>query len=113
MVNLCIKLKKNCLPYRIEQEQSVFAWSQKGNFRFFYDQVFDTETRTLEPMTEEAEDYEPSGTIPAYPVPDKPLQMLDVFAGCGGLSIGIEQSGVAEAKWAIEWEQDAAEAYKV
>ena len=37
------------------------------------------------------------------------------FAGCGGLSIGLEMSGVAKAKWAIE--NDAAafasEAYKL
>ena len=39
--------------------------------------------------------------------------MLDVFAGCGGLSIGLEQSGVAVTKWAIEWEKDAAKAFKV
>ena len=44
---------------------------------------------------------------------DKPLNMLDVFAGCGGLSIGLEQSGVALTKWAIEWEEDAAKAFKV
>ena len=44
---------------------------------------------------------------------DKSLNMLDVFAGCGGLSIGLEQSGVAITKWAIEWEKDAAKAFEV
>ena len=108
---LCFIMPRN----RIEQEEpSVFAWSQKGSLRFFYDQTFNTETRELEPLTKEAENYQPPpGTMQDYPLPEKPLNMLDVFAGCGGLSIGIEQSGLAEAKWAIEWEPDAAEAYKV
>ena len=39
--------------------------------------------------------------------------MMDVFAGVGGLSIGLEQAGVAEAKWAIEYVKDAANAFKV
>ena len=38
---------------------------------------------------------------------------MDVFAGVGGLSIGLEQAGVAEAKWAIEYVKDAANAFKV
>ena len=43
----------------------------------------------------------------------RPLRMMDVFAGVGGLSIGLEQAGVAEAKWAIEYVKDAANAFKV
>ena len=106
---MCFILPRN----KIEQETSVFEWSQKGSLRFFYDQMFNTQSRELESLTQEAECYEPPpGTMQEYPKL-KPLKMLDVFAGAGGLSIGLEQSGVAEAKWAIEWEQDAAAAYKV
>ena len=35
-----------------------------------------------------------------------------MFTGCGGLSIGLEQSGVAKCRWAIEWDEDAANAFK-
>lgn len=42
----------------------------------------------------------------------KPLKCLDVFAGCGGLSLGLHQSGVADSKWAIEVYEPAAKAYK-
>ena len=34
------------------------------------------------------------------------------FVGCGGLSIGLEQSGVAKCKWAIEWDEDIAKAFQ-
>jgi DNA (cytosine-5)-methyltransferase 1 len=36
---------------------------------------------------------------------------LDIFAGCGGLSEGLHQSGAADSKWAIEVDEIAAKAY--
>lgn len=39
------------------------------------------------------------------------LRCLDVFAGCGGLSAGLHQCGVAESRWAIEKVDAAAKAY--
>ncbi|XP_064649332.1 DNA (cytosine-5)-methyltransferase PliMCI-like isoform X1 [Lineus longissimus] len=41
------------------------------------------------------------------------LRMLDVFAGCGGLSEGFHQAGMAESRWAIEIEQPAAAAFRL
>ena len=105
---LCYILPENKI------QETAFAWTQKGLLRFYYSEMFNTKTRTLESITEEGKNYEPPpGYIQDFPMLDKPLNMLDVFAGCGGLSIGLEQSGVALTKWAIEWEEDAAKAFKV
>lgn len=41
------------------------------------------------------------------------LATMDIFAGCGGLSEGMRQAGAAHAKWAIEYEPDAAEAFRL
>lgn len=41
------------------------------------------------------------------------LKCLDVFAGCGGLSEGLHQAGVADSLWAIEKEESAAHAYRL
>ena len=41
------------------------------------------------------------------------LRTLDVFAGCGGLSLGLEQSGIADSLWAIEHFEPAARAYEL
>ncbi|CAN6476016.1 unnamed protein product [Victoria cruziana] len=41
------------------------------------------------------------------------LATLDIFAGCGGLSEGLQQSGVSMTKWAIEYDDAAAEAFKL
>ena len=102
------------LPENKIQEDTAFEWTQKGLLRFYYSEMFNTESRTLESLNVEAKHFEPPpGSIQDFPMLDEPLNMLDVFAGCGGLSIGLEQSGVAITKWAIEWEKDAAKAFKV
>ena len=41
------------------------------------------------------------------------LKTLDIFAGCGGLSEGMRQAGAARSLWAIEYEPDAADAFRV
>ncbi|XP_039683076.1 DNA (cytosine-5)-methyltransferase 1 [Medicago truncatula] len=43
---------------------------------------------------------------------EKRLATLDIFAGCGGLSEGLHQSGVSSTKWAIEYEEPAGNAFK-
>ncbi|KAG2433346.1 hypothetical protein HXX76_008410 [Chlamydomonas incerta] len=39
------------------------------------------------------------------------LPTMDIFAGCGGLSEGFHQAGVAESRWAIEYDREAADAF--
>ncbi|GAV80752.1 DNA_methylase domain-containing protein/BAH domain-containing protein/DNMT1-RFD domain-containing protein [Cephalotus follicularis] len=41
------------------------------------------------------------------------LATLDIFAGCGGLSEGLQQSGVSITKWAIEYDAAAGDAFKL
>ncbi|XP_063936532.1 DNA (cytosine-5)-methyltransferase 1A isoform X1 [Daucus carota subsp. sativus] len=41
------------------------------------------------------------------------LATLDIFAGCGGLSEGLQKSGVCTTKWAIEYEEAAGDAFKL
>ncbi|XP_073041040.1 DNA (cytosine-5)-methyltransferase 1B-like isoform X1 [Primulina eburnea] len=41
------------------------------------------------------------------------LTSLDIFAGCGGLSEGLQQSGVSFTKWAIEYDEAAGDAFKL
>ncbi|OXU20811.1 hypothetical protein TSAR_006495 [Trichomalopsis sarcophagae] len=50
---------------------------------------------------------------PDFPQIKKKLRTLDVFAGCGGLSEGLHQAGVAESSWAIEVDEAAAHAYRL
>lgn len=37
--------------------------------------------------------------------------MIDLFAGCGGMTLGFEATGMFESIFAVEWDRDAAETY--
>lgn len=41
-----------------------------------------------------------------------PLALIDLFAGCGGMTLGFERSGQFESRFAVEWDQDAAETFR-
>jgi hypothetical protein len=41
------------------------------------------------------------------------VRMMDLFSGAGGLSAGLEASGVARSLWGVEWSTEAAEAYQL
>lgn len=38
---------------------------------------------------------------PEWSKPARPLRSMDIFAGCGGLSEGLHQSGAIDTKWAV------------
>uniref|UniRef100_A0A8D8QQ36 DNA (cytosine-5)-methyltransferase n=1 Tax=Cacopsylla melanoneura TaxID=428564 RepID=A0A8D8QQ36_9HEMI len=50
--------------------------------------------------------------IKEWPKITRPLKCLDVFAGAGGLSRGLDKSGVTKSTWAIEFDEAAANAYR-
>lgn len=41
-----------------------------------------------------------------------PLSLIDLFAGCGGMTLGFERSGLFESVFAVEWDRDAAETFR-
>ncbi|XP_076952096.1 DNA (cytosine-5)-methyltransferase 1B-like [Bidens hawaiensis] len=45
--------------------------------------------------------------------PKNRLATLDIFAGCGGLSEGLQKAGASVTKWAIEYEEPAGDAFKL
>ena len=101
------------LPLSKITENSPFQWSQSGNHRFFYDEMYLPDEKQIVELPGYASEYEPpEGSVTNYIRPEEPLKMMDVFSGVGGLSIGLEKSGVAKAKWAIEWDRAAAQAFK-
>ncbi|KAI4310841.1 hypothetical protein MLD38_035791 [Melastoma candidum] len=58
-------------------------------------------------------DTDMESDIPKGADKENRLPTLDIFAGCGGLSEGLQKSGVSVTKWAIEYEEPAADAFKL
>lgn len=40
------------------------------------------------------------------------LTLIDLFAGCGGMTLGFEQTGAMRSIFAVEWDAAAAETYR-
>ncbi|XP_022173545.1 DNA (cytosine-5)-methyltransferase 1-like [Myzus persicae] len=106
------------------------VWSSHGPDRFYFTNKYDSLTDTIVPMYKLPSEAKVIGKevyvnynyqyvdedklqfIPSYKK-IKPLRGLDVFAGCGGLSKGLEDSGLVISNWAIEYDEKAAEAFKL
>ena len=121
--------------------QEIEAWSEEGPDRWFFREWYRSDCREFEepPLsakrigqkemgggkgkggkgkssaakTEEDVGSKVPDTCPSYPPVEGKLRGLDIFAGCGGLSHGLHESGVATTNWAIEIFDPAARAYKL
>ncbi|CAB5396346.1 unnamed protein product [Rhizophagus irregularis] len=38
---------------------------------------------------------------------------MDIFSGCGGLTVGMDRTGIVETKWAIEFASSAALTFEI
>ncbi|CAH1179610.1 unnamed protein product [Phaedon cochleariae] len=110
--------------------KSPSDWSKEGPFRFYFTELYNPKTYEYDEVPMRAKNIGSLGKgkggkgkskvkvelpelAPEWESLDRPLRCMDVFAGCGGLSEGFHQAGIAEPKWAIEKEITAANAYRL
>lgn len=98
------------LTYSENLDQSIEEWSMSGPNRFYFTQIYNVDDKSFSEPPESAMNIGKEGKSkgkgkgkgkskklleeidkkpvvnkpPDYPEVDKPLQTLDVFAGCGG-----------------------------
>ena len=127
-VNLDAVMGKCYVKYMEDSvsDQKVEAWTEEGPDRWFFREWYNPINKQfmkppcmaqmigcIDNVMSEKEVDEEDEQFPSYPSVTQKLRCLDIFSGCGGLSHGLHESGVAESKWAVEIFQPAAEAYKL
>jgi len=94
--------------------EEMRLWTDKEKDRFFITEEFDSEKMCFSNLNQEMSEKLAKAAELAPTTPEvTPLPSLDIFAGCGGLSVGLHNSGIANPKWAIEFWKPAADAFQL
>ena len=112
IVGKCVVLpgvKRPPVPNHIKPEDAYFHYETPV---FTCDEKFDPDTYEFTKVSESV-GVKKEPRLISNPYERRPLRTLDVFSGCGGLSKGLDESGISESVWAIENYPPAAEAYKL
>ena len=92
-------------------DEHICCWTEAGPHRWFFRSCYDPSMGQFEIVDT---GYRPKEFLfPTYPQGVRKLRCLNIFSGCGGLSHGLCESGVADTKWAVEIFEPAAKAYKL
>jgi DNA (cytosine-5)-methyltransferase 1 len=57
-------------------------------------------------------EFRPRGRLGCAAVMEDSYSLVDLFAGCGGMTLGFEQTGCFQSVFAVEWDEAAAETYR-
>ena len=108
----------NCYVLTLEnirQENDLITWTDEGEDRFFVDKMYNADRKTFEPLQNHViKELNQAHRLWPSPILEEvtALNTMDIFSGCGGLSAGLSQAGVANPKWAVDYWDPAADAYR-
>ena len=119
-------------------DKQLEVWTDEGPDRWFFREWYNSTEKTMDEPPSSAQRIGHKGkggkgkggkgkssapkdedsdvkddSTPCFPPVDMKLRCLDIFSGCGGLSQGLHEAGVANSKWAVEIFEPAAQAYKL
>ncbi|RWS25244.1 DNA (cytosine-5)-methyltransferase PliMCI-like protein, partial [Leptotrombidium deliense] len=104
----CVSVVGKCKIYYCEK-----APKMKNNFPdwFYFSQIYDVNNGTFRiPCQDKTNSFDTIEDDVNNPI--KKLKTFDLFAGCGGLALGFENSGVSDTCWAVEKDSCAAASFR-
>ncbi|KAF7280844.1 hypothetical protein GWI33_005445 [Rhynchophorus ferrugineus] len=116
-------VKGKCYISNKEHISDIYQWVQEGPSRFYFEEFYDPRTEKIKELPSDAQNigskrrrtvggYNAESAV-AWPTLENKLNCLDIYAGCGGLSDGLEKSGLVNVKWAIEINEAAAKSFQL
>ena len=100
-----------------ERRQAEMEWAERpGVFFLDSERMCTCDGAVFLPLPATSPDLPP---VTALEPLDEPmsqaerLRCMELFSGCGGLSAGLDESGVAEARWAVELEESASRSFRL
>ncbi|XP_058795195.1 DNA (cytosine-5)-methyltransferase 1-like [Phymastichus coffea] len=100
-----------CYLTHLRSIADVDKWSKQGPDRFYFSQIYKNNNDIVN--INKGEYGCPIETCDAPLYIEAKLKTLNIFAGCGGLVLGLQQAGASECKWAIEPDEAAAATFKL
>ena len=106
-------IKGKCTVLRLEDSSELVKRWLENPTVFFFDSFYHYRSKEIMPL-----DLYAGTDLPPVSewAPDKenvrPLATLDMFCGCGGLSEGFKKAGIANVKWAVEFDSSLARIYR-
>uniref|UniRef100_A0A8C7WDJ1 DNA (cytosine-5)-methyltransferase n=1 Tax=Oncorhynchus mykiss TaxID=8022 RepID=A0A8C7WDJ1_ONCMY len=119
-VNMSEVLGRCRVEYGEDLNETVQDFSSGGPDRFYFLEAYNAKSKSFEDPPNHARSAVNKGKGKGKGKDQEPqdpkvpkLRTLDVFSGCGGLSEGFHQAGIAETLWAIEMWDPAAQAFRL
>uniref|UniRef100_A0A4W5Q3A1 DNA (cytosine-5)-methyltransferase n=1 Tax=Hucho hucho TaxID=62062 RepID=A0A4W5Q3A1_9TELE len=119
-VNMSEVLGRCRVEYGEDLNETVQDFSSGGPDRFYFLEAYNAKSKSFEDPPNYARSAVNKGKGKGKGKDQEPqdpkvpkLRTLDVFSGCGGLSEGFHQAGIAETLWAIEMWDPAAQAFRL
>nr|XP_042136225.1 DNA (cytosine-5)-methyltransferase 1-like [Peromyscus maniculatus bairdii] len=116
------------VEYGEDLPESIDDYSQGGPDRFYFMEAYNAKSKSFEDPPDHTRNPGNKGKgkgkgeaqcqVSEPREPDTTIQLpklrtLDVFSGCGGLSKGLHQAGIAETLWAIDSVDAEAQAFRM
>jgi len=128
--------RKCYVQYIDDNDTNINDYTEGGPDRFYFKECYNADTQEFDIPPNKARNeltgnkagkkrgkgkakkgsvFQENQIITDHPIFQKvdKLKTLDIFAGCGGLSEGLHEVGIADSRWAVEFEPAAAQAYRL